>query len=50
MSDTEALKLCARRVRQLERGIQRLLDAEKQGEMGERDKALEHLEKLMEQA
>jgi hypothetical protein len=47
MSDAEALKLCARRVRQLERAIQRFLDAERAGEMGNRDAAIEHLEVLM---
>jgi hypothetical protein len=47
--DIEALKLCARRVRQLERAVQRFLDAEHAGEMGNRDKAIEHLEHLMAQ-
>lgn len=47
--DKEALRRCARRVKILEAGIIRLLQAEKAGEMGNRDKALEHLERLMEQ-
>jgi hypothetical protein len=43
----ERLKLCSTRVTALERGVNRLLDAEKYGEMGERDAALKHLTRLM---
>lgn len=44
----DALERCTRWSRALERGIERLLAAEAAGEMGERDKALEHLQHLME--
>jgi hypothetical protein len=47
--DIEALKLCARRVRQLERAIQRFLDAEQAGEMTDLQKAIEHLQHLIDQ-
>jgi hypothetical protein len=42
-------RLCVRRIHQLERGIQSFLDAEKAGEMGNVQKAIEHLERLMAQ-
>jgi hypothetical protein len=37
-----------RRIHALEAGIARFLEAEEAGEMGNRDKAIEHLEHLME--
>ena len=40
---------CFHRVRILERGVQDFLDAEKQGEMGTLEKAIEHLRYLVEQ-
>lgn len=45
---SSALKLCRRRVLALEVGIRRFLDANAAGEMGNRDAAIAHLERLME--
>lgn len=43
-----ALDRCERRVKALERGIARFLEAEDAGEMGNRDAAIAHLRNLME--
>jgi hypothetical protein len=45
--DRRALRRCARRVRQLERGIADLLAAEAAGEMGNLQSALQHLRNLL---
>lgn len=43
------LSLCKRRVLALEKGIAEVIAARAAGEMGNLDKAFEHLEKLMAQ-
>lgn len=43
-------RLCRRRINNLERGILRFLEANDAGEMSNRDAAIAHLRRLMEEA